>query len=93
MKGNTGEIHIVSESELYKYNNHHSGTPTKQKQGAKNKVGLGVPEYIGELVEQKQKIRTINHRKSRLEASKPPTYYNRLQPNNRERTKCVRYLN
>ena len=38
---------------MYKYINHHAGTPTKAGQGVKNKVGLqvGVPEYIGEVIE------------------------------------------
>ena len=32
MEGNTGEIHIESERELYKYiGNHHAGTPTNEK--------------------------------------------------------------
>ena len=31
MKGNTGKVHIGPEGELYKYINHHTGTPTKAR--------------------------------------------------------------
>ena len=31
MKGNTGEIYVGSEGELYKYIYHHAGTPTKAR--------------------------------------------------------------
>ena len=31
MKGNTGKIHMGSEGELYKYINHHAGTPKEAR--------------------------------------------------------------
>ena len=31
MKGNTGKINIGPEGELYKYINHHAGTPTRAR--------------------------------------------------------------
>ena len=48
MKGNTGEVHIGSEGELYKCINPHAGTQTKVR--SKNKVELEVPEYMGEVI-------------------------------------------
>ena len=42
MGGNTGEIQIGSETELYKYINHHAGTSIYST------FGLGVPDYSSE---------------------------------------------
>ena len=53
MKGSTGETHIGSEEKLHEYISDHTGTPTKAK--SKNKVGLGVPEYIISEVIEKDK--------------------------------------
>ena len=47
MKGNTSwEIHIGSEGKMYSKYMYHHAQRHQQKQGVKNKVGLGVPEYI-----------------------------------------------
>ena len=49
MKGNTGEIHMGSKGELYSTLITMQGQ--KPKQGVKNKVGPGVPEYISGVIE------------------------------------------
>ena len=49
MEGNTREIHIGSERELYKYINfnHHAGTSTKVRSKHRNKMSTEDIQYIG----------------------------------------------
>ena len=56
MGGNTGEIQIGSERELYKYINHQAGT---SKASTINRTILGVPDYSSEVIE-KAKIDRVH---------------------------------